>query len=1653
MLKSRAWVFIALLLGVIHPVFGQFGDTKAWIDFSQPYLRLAVAADGIYRVSKTGLKDLGVPVESISNDNYQIYEHGSEIPILVTADYIQFYGRKARGDLDQALYEVATDQLADDMSQYTDTAYYYLTYGSSKGLRYAASLNTDVGGLQKVETHNRRNAFVFKEFYSFGERSFASLQHPAMGAGDGWVSGLVNGAYAPLVSMDASDYVPGTTGYFGTDVVGNNNRMEAALNHDDYNNQILVEYNNGAWKELGRLLFAGITRHPLDYGISADMISSAGKLEFRVSHDRSYNGLKNQFKGISTISQITVGYEAYIKVLNGESERFDLAGYASDMHLEMTNFNGSNPVVMDIRNGVLYDFVQTGTSVAIRLRGSSTAQSIALCEESKIAYLSPVRLRMHDISYETGTNMLIISHKKMKSAVEAYVDYRRSAAGGSMTVSVAYVDEIFNKYYFGYHHPMAIKLMLQDLLSSNQEPQYVFFIGKGMNMSYKRGLDGLIDNSADLVPSIGSPCADWYYGRYLDPTKISPPISFGRLAARTQSEVLEYLNKVKAYEQLTINKWRKDVIHISGGKVAEEIDRFRQYMLNLGETIEAPKTGANIYFFDKKTGNEIDSELKDKILAKANEGAGLFSYFGHAGANTTEVDIGMPIDYNNASSPMIMYFGGCVLGGCFEDRRSLGEEFLMSPTGAVAWIASATYSFESMVYEYTRLFYEQMAGPQYGHSIGELTRSTIEAFIIEGDILRETQSWQTIFQGDPSLVLYSPDKPDYEITNSDLFITPEGVTAQSDSFYVNMIVKNLGMAMDTTLQIAYTTTYPNGTSEQDTITLPAVYNTDTLSFVFYNKGKQFGEYTIDVFLDPNEWMPELRENNNKATFNFFLVSNGSVGLFPAEYGIVSDTKIEFVAQSLDLQSISNTFQFELDTTPTFESQWRKRSGNVKAGLVGRWLSNLLDVDSQAYYWRVRLRLPDGSFSPWSERSFSYMNNSLEGWAQIDFKQFDGAKILGFYADSARRDFLFYRVTAPGQFIVQNHGRDFPIPENYTFGQKPKVTDNKIFRNNQYSYIDGSNSGNGMVAYVFAPVMNDDGTFDPWIRDFGVYQYKGEMRFDWMKTEVDINPVVLDSFISFVNQIPNGYHVLMYSGYYHRIADMPERFYKSIESLGSTQIRKLQNGSVWLLAGTKGAIPGTAHDEKFTNKQDSLLLSSITLNIIGNSGSMQSTVIGPSKKWRNLQLYTKRFRSKSDKVDNSYNIVGIDTLGKRTALVSNFTLPQLDLSFIDAIRYPYLQLELNTKNSKEFVPAKPKRWVVHYDFLPEGLINTELAYDFKHDTVPQGNDITLEIGYENVSKLSLVNVPYSFEITNKARERKYYVQDTLKALAPGESLVIKKSFSTTGLLNENRLVLRTNPNMAVPELYAFNNGFEKAFFVEGDFERPLLDVAIDGNKILNNDIVSPTPTILINGKDNNNFFLLDKPEYFEILLFRPDSAQAQEITAMTPGFSFTPATSDKRTAQIEFKPGTLPDGKYRLSVQLTDASGNTSGDIAYEVSFEVVGASTVSHFYPYPNPFSQQMHFVFTLTGSQVPSDIVIQILTVSGKVVREIGMHELGPIKIGHNVSEFAWDGTDTYGNRLANGVYLYRVKTVLDGAHIEHRTTAHDAAFTEQFGKIYLLR
>jgi len=293
-----------------------------------------------------------------------------------------------------------------------------------------------------------------------------------------------------------------------------------------------------------------------------------------------------------------------------------------------------------------------------------------------------------------------------------------------------------------------------------------------------------------------------------------------------------------------------------------------------------------------------------------------------------------------------------------------------------------------------------------------------------------------------------------------------------------------------------------------------------------------------------------------------------------------------------------------------------------------------------------------------------------------------------------------------------------------------------------------------------------------------------------------------------------------------------------------------------------------------------------------------------------------------------------------------------------------------------------------------------------------------------------------------------------------------TFSSLGLVGQNWLRMEINPYVDLaqaftdqPELTHINNILQFPFSVQSEDINPILDVTFNGQHILNNDIIAPTSEIVMSLKDENPYLIMSEDAdttLFGIYLTDPDGIQIKIPFMNANGeviMQWIPAEAQNKKFKIIYPKYFEKTGTYTLLVQGSDKSGNLSGDFEYKINFEVIHESSITEFLNYPNPFSTSTRFVFTLTGDELPDDILIQVMNINGRIVREITEGELGALRIGRNITDFAWDGKDQFGDQLANGVYLYRVQAKINGQSVKQLASGADRFIQKGLGKMYLIR
>lgn len=111
-------------------------------------------------------------------------------------------------------------------------------------------------------------------------------------------------------------------------------------------------------------------------------------------------------------------------------------------------------------------------------------------------------------------------------------------------------------------------------------------------------------------------------------------------------------------------------------------------------------------------------------------------------------------------------------------------------------------------------------------------------------------------------------------------------------------------------------------------------------------------------------------------------------------------------------------------------------------------------------------------------------------------------------------------------------------------------------------------------------------------------------------------------------------------------------------------------------------------------------------------------------------------------------------------------------------------------------------------------------------------------------------------------------------------------------------------------------------------------------------------------------------------------------------------------------------ELHLSLKAWDSANNPAENAIklYRIAEAKLKLFNVTNF---PNPFANSTQFTFELSQ---PADVSVDIFTLGGRKIMQI---EPEYFSVGFHTID--WDGKDAFGDKLANGVYLYRLKAVGD--------------------------
>lgn len=1694
-------IFFALLILLAAQAKSQLNNS--WIDYNKTYYKFSVFNDGLYRIPQNILP---AALQGANADNFQLWRNGEQVRLytsvsnapLGAADYIEFWGRRNDGLADKQLYRNTDFQLNEKYSLETDTAVYFLTVNTAgANLRFTQLTNTapsaatpDAYYMNTIDTffRNIQNRGLARQVEQY-------VYSSAYEQGEGWSTGDIS------TGANFNFQLPGLNVYTAGPANSVTVRVNASGNAPN-NRNLVIKINN--FEILNEAMPDFDYKKVVIPNIPLANLTSPSSVVF------SINGSVNAPPADRIVLAMAgITYPATFNFNNKKVHAFELAPSPTGHYLNISNFTTGSvqPILYDMTSGTRYlgEIVSTAGRVKFVLPASAVTRKFILmaADPSNINPVTALSAPKNFLNVTTAaaqgdyiiiSNPLLYNDGSGHNYVDDYRIYRNSANGGGFNTKIYDIEELTDQFAFGIKgHPGSIRDFIR---YANQQftvkPKYVFIIGRGINyMDNWLNRANPLKDRQNLVPTFGWPASDILLAA--NPGTALPLVPIGRLASVSPGEVNNYLQKVIQYEQtqsstspyIADKAWMKDIIHVIGGKDSLESQAFKFYMDGYKRIAEDTLFGGRVETFAKTSAGIVQQASSDRILQLMNQGTGFIGYFGHSSANTFEFNLSSPDQYNNPGKYPFFNVSGCSAGNfyIFDPLRlsgnlSISEKYILSnQRGSIGFLADTHFGIPPFLNYYNDNFYTLFSKTMYGGTVGNQIKETVRMLGAENpslDYFNRIHIEEIALHGDPAIKINAFTKPDYAIEDPSVRVSPSIISVADVNFNLKVKMQNIGMATGDSIWVYVKRKLPN-----DTIRvlydqkIRAIRNTDSLEFtVPINPTTDKGLNQIIVELDYKYGVDELFETNNKITKDFYIFEDELRPTYPYNFAIVNQQNLTYTANTANPLGGTRQYIMEIDTTELFNSAFKKvYNTNGIGGIIQFTPGNITFTDSTVYYWRVSLVPVDNSPVIWNASSFVYLANSSTGFNQSHYYQhlksrYDNIQLL------EDRKFSYPRV--PRNLIIRtglypafnydkiNVNLDFNRMEQYGCVYNSMqvyvfdTTTLKPWSNWKYQVSPGVFSGYYGSAATCPDLPGDTLTR----RSFFEFPYGNPGGVPYRKRMMD-----------FLNQeIPNGMYVAITNlGRYDNNTSFISQWaadetiygpgnslYHTLKNIGFTKIDSFYKNLPFMYFYKKGSTsftPIQVMGEKDTSYIDEV----INLITIKPEGTIESPAYGPAREWTDLHWRGNTNDPALDGDSVKVEVYGIKNDGTTDLLT--IVAPAIDtsLSFIDAEVYPYIKLRMQNKDEKYITPNQLRYWRINAVLAPEGAVAPNVLYQMSADTVDQGQNIEFALAFKNISPMpfdSLLKV--KFVITDKYNVPHPVDIPKRKSLISGDTLIVKYTIDTRNLPGHNTLMIDFNPDFDQPEQHHYNNVLYKDFYVREDNYNPLLDVTFDGVHILNNDIVSSKPNILVKLKDESRFLALADTALIKVQVRFPD--QSLHEYHFNDSMIFTPANlaSGENTASIDFRPYFPDDGEYELIVSGRDVNGNKAGSLDYHISFTVINKPMISNLLNYPNPFTTSTAFVFTVTGSQPPQNMRIQILTITGKVVREITMNELGPVHVGRNITDFKWDGTDMYGQKLANGVYLYRVLTNLNGKSLEkYRADGDntDKYFNKGYGKMYLMR
>jgi hypothetical protein len=228
------------------------------------------------------------------------------------------------------------------------------------------------------------------------------------------------------------------------------------------------------------------------------------------------------------------------------------------------------------------------------------------------------------------------------------------------------------------------------------------------------------------------------------------------------------------------------------------------------------------------------------------------------------------------------------------------------------------------------------------------------------------------------------------------------------------------------------------------------------------------------------------------------------------------------------------------------------------------------------------------------------------------------------------------------------------------------------------------------------------------------------------------------------------------------------------------------------------------------------------------------------------------------------------------------------------------------------------------------------------------------------------------------------------------------------------------------------GYFENFIVGGinknapiDITGPKVNLYMNDQNFINGSLTNENPKFIAKVEDENGINTTGNGIGHDITVYLDESTEKSIIL----NDYYQAELNSYQKGNILYGFNNLSEGNHNIKFKVWDVYNNST-----ESSIDFVVAKNASialnHVLNYPNPFTTATTFMFEHNKPCQSLDVMIQIFTVSGKLIKTINE---SIATVGFRSQEITWNGLDDFGDKIGKGVYIYKLKVkALDGTTAE---------------------